>query len=307
MPTALEERIESSASVPACLPWVENPYRPVSLWDIVIQFSTDRWFWAGYEIESIITDCLMKPGPGLLPFDPAVMHQPVTDATKSKAIKCVEILRDECIRLGFSVSSETAIELLDWLNSGKRTEWQWLRNQLHGLQRLVRKEIGGKSFFYVPPDKMRFWPTADIPYAFTEPVAIAFPSTVMDSNEAGVCLALGRSTACVFHLMRVLEIALGVIGQVFNVSLAHTNWAPAIEEIEKKIRDMHKDPAWKALPDCKEQQEFYSQALSHFGIAKDAWRNYTNHARGVYTEELAALIFDNVGAFMKKLATRLHE
>jgi hypothetical protein len=23
---------------------------------------------------------------------------------------------------------------------------------------------------------------------------------------------------------------------------------------------MHKDPGWKALPDCKEQQEFYAQA-----------------------------------------------
>jgi hypothetical protein len=68
---------------------------------------------------------------------------------------------------------------------------------------------------------------------------------------------------------------------------------------------MHKDPLWKVLGDCKEQQEFYSQAISHFGILKDAWRNYTMHTRGFYTEEQAELIFENVKAFMQKLAPRM--
>jgi hypothetical protein len=107
--------------------------------------------------------------------------------------------------------------------------------------------------------------------------------------------------------MRVLEIGLSVLGAEFGVSLAHTNWAPAIEQIESKIREMHKDPTWKALPDCKEQQEYYAQAASHFGILKDAWRNYTMHARGFYTEEQAERIFENVKGFMQKLGERLSE
>jgi uncharacterized protein YpbB len=89
--------------------------------------------------------------------------------------------------------------------------------------------------------------------------------------------------------------------------LAHTNWAPAIEQIESRIRDMHKDPVWKALPDCKEQQEFYAQAASHFGILKDAWRNYTMHARGFYTEEQAEQIFENIKVFVQKLSLKLNE
>ena len=107
--------------------------------------------------------------------------------------------------------------------------------------------------------------------------------------------------------MRVLEIGLTALGNVFNVSLAHTNWAPALEEIESKIKNMRKDPVWNALSDCKEQQEFYSQAASHFGVLKDAWRNYTMHARGKYTEDEAELIFRNAKSFMQKLAERLHE
>jgi len=97
------------------------------------------------------------------------------------------------------------------------------------------------------------------------------------------------------------------MGMEFGKSYSHTNWGPAIEELERCIRDMHKDPKWKSLPDCKEQQEFYAQAASYLGIVKDAWRNYTAHARGRYEEDEAESIYRSVGSFMLKLATRLHE
>jgi hypothetical protein len=249
----------------------------------------------------------MKAGPGAVPFPAHILFEQVKPEVRTKTIEWLSIIQVECERLGLPVSSETAKEVIARLSSEQKADWQWLSDQLQGLQRLIRKEIKSKAFFYIPPEKTRFWPNANTPYGFTEPVSVAFPSTNFDSAEAGVCLATARATACVFHLMRVLEIGLGVLGGVFSVSLAHTNWAPAIEQIESKIRDMHKDPTWKALPDCREQQEFYAQAASHFGILKDAWRNYTAHARGVYTEERATLIFENTKAFMETLATRLHE
>lgn len=146
-----------------------------------------------------------------------------------------------------------------------------------------------------------------IPNAIEEqwgPIFNSFSSTKFDALEAFRSLAIGLSTASVFHLMRVLEIGLSYLGAVFGVSLAHTNWAPAIEEIEKNIRNMRQDPRWKALPDVKDLQEYYSQAASHFVILKDAWRNYTAHARGKYTEKEASDIFTAVGAFMQKLAAR---
>jgi hypothetical protein len=107
--------------------------------------------------------------------------------------------------------------------------------------------------------------------------------------------------------MRVLEIGLSALGKIFGVSLLHTNWAPAIDQIESKIREMHRDQTWKAEPDCKGQQEFYSQAASHFGVLKDAWRNYTAHTRGKFDEGEAEAVLRNVRGFMQKLSTRLHE
>jgi hypothetical protein len=109
----------------------------------------------------------------------------------------------------------------------------------------------------------------------------------------------------VFHLMRVLEIGLTVFATRFNVPSSHTNWHNIIEGIEKAVRDMPNDP--QRSPDWKDQQEFFSQAASYFMIVKDAWRNYTAHMRGKYTEEEAETMLINVRGFMQKLATRLHE
>lgn len=178
---------------------------------------------------------------------------------------------------------------------------------MDAVEKLAEKELKKKLFLYIPPERAKFWPTQKEPFAFGKDVADKFPSASFDIHNAAIGVATTFSTGAVFHLMRVLEIGLTVLGKQFGVSLEHTNWAPAIEQIESKIRDMHKDPAWKALPDCKEQQEFYAQAASHFGILKDAWRNFTMHARGKYTEDEAERIFANVKGFMQKLAEKLHE
>ena len=178
------------------------------------------------------------------------------------------------------------------------------KGRIEELEKLLSNELDTAVFFHVPPLKKRFYEAQDL---FGVAVTAAFPSATFEIKEAGNCYALSRNTACVFHLMRVLELGLIALGKVFAVSLAHTNWAPAIEQIESKIRDMHKDPIWKAKPDCKEQQEFYSQSASHFGVLKDAWRNYTAHARGKYDEQEALDILENVRGFMQKLATHFSE
>ena len=134
---------------------------------------------------------------------------------------------------------------------------------------------------------------------FGEAVALRFPDASFDIKEAGNCYAVGRYTACVFHLMRALEIGLGVFGTEFGLTLGHTNWHPFIEQIESRIRDLGKAAK---TSDEKTKHEFYAQTASSFMFLKDAWRNHTAHARGKYTEEEAETILRNVRSFMQKLA-----
>ena len=210
--------------------------------------------------------------------------------------------------LGMGITADTIQETVAALRKGSPIRnFQWLIDQVDHVRKLAEKEMKDKAFFYVPRERAKFFPRKNDLHIFGDAVAAAFPSAAYDIAESGICLALARGTACVFHAMRVLEIGLAALGEKFGVSLTHTNWAPAIAQIESKIRDMHKEPAWRALPDCKAQQQFYAQAAVHFGVLKDAWRNYTMHRRGSYTEEQAERIFENTKDFMQKLSTRLSE
>jgi len=274
----------------------------------MLEFSARRFFWAASALERIKLDCYM----GSLPIsgDTPAFHvaRALDERAKEQALKSLGYVEQQFRHLALRISAETVKEVMEALQdeSGKYN-FQWLIEQITAVHKLADKEMKGKAFFYVPAERTRFFPTVENVNIFGDAVGKAFPSATFDVSEAGTCLALARASACVFHLMRVLEIGLTALGAKFGVSLAHTNWAPAIEEIERKIRDMHKDPAWKVLTDCKEQQEFYAQAASHFGILKDAWRNYTMHSRGKYTEREAELILANVKRFMKQLSDRLSE
>ena len=162
-------------------------------------------------------------------------------------------------------------------------------------------ELRSRMFLVIPPERVSYYEK----FQFGSDVERAFPSAGYDAIEAGKCYACNRSTACVFHLMRVLEVGLRAFADRFGVVSDHTNWHKVIEEIEKAIRAMANDPNHTAH--WREQQEFFSQAASYFMVLKNAWRNYTAHARGKYTEEEAEVIFVNVRAFMQKLSARLNE
>ena len=265
------------------------------------------FFFCGRSLREIQGDCYIA---SVATKDEPVfgLVRKLDDLSRGKAKHSLGFVEEEFRKIGLVITAETAKELREALDKPTAMQnFQWLINEVASLERLADKELHGKSFLYIPVERARFWPTMNQPNPFGDLVASKFPSVSFDAGNAGVCLATMTPTAAVFHLMRVLEIGLAALGKVFNVSLAHTNWEPAIREIESKIREMHKDPAWKVLPDCKEQQEFYAQAASHFAILKDAWRNHTMHVRGKYTEDEGERIFDTVKAFMQKLAERLQE
>ena len=232
-----------------------------------------------------------------------VLSSPLDEHLIERVKKALAQMEKECLSIGSAISASTAADIVRTLESpGKANNCQWLMDQMHNLVSLIQKEMQGIAFLYIPAHETKFFASKDAPYLFGEEVYIAFPSTHYDVSEAGACLATSRPTASVFHLMRVLELGLGSLGSMFGVSLEHTNWAPAIEAIEKRIREIKQDSQWKALDNIKEIQEQYSQSASYFWTFKDAWRNYTMHSRGKYTEEEAEQLFINIRAFMQKLA-----
>jgi hypothetical protein len=288
MSTAVIEREAVQNALPACLcPWLENPYRLVSLLDMqkfyAATLTTITW-----QLNSLW------------------MNIGAPDSV-AKIMETLQQLKVEADRLDWSDLSAQVDRFIRRLSSpGMDTSnFEAMTTLFVELTGNVQHHLTRDLFLCIQKPKIDY--ILRPREIFGQQVLDSFPSAAYDLLEGSTCFALDRWTATVFHLMRALEASLSVLGAVFNVSLAHTNWAPAIEQIESRVRDMHKDPIWKAMPDCKEQREFYAQAVSHFGVLKDAWRNYTAHIRGKYDEREAADIMTSVRAFLQKLATRLHE
>ena len=287
-------------TLPVCL-GSENPHRLVSLWDML------RLDAGGFaRVSSLLGQMYMEIRCGKMPEQ---MSFGVIGPE-------LDLLERNCRAFQLNatlVQVNRAKKQLAAFRQGRGISIQLVASALIEVSSRLSDELGARMIYLLRDGREEFCKafTSDQDPSDANPVEdswrltfASFPSTKYDATEAFKSYAFGRNTACVFHLMRVLEIGLGVLGAVFGVSLAHTNWGPAIEEIEKKIREMHKDPAWKSLPDFKEQHEFYAQSASHFAMLKDAWRNYTAHTRGKYDEQEAFDVMTAVRAFMQKLTAK---
>jgi hypothetical protein len=230
------------------------------------------------------------------------MMAPIDERLRSKAMRTLQSLEDDCKALALDTSAIMVSRVRSALErDAHRDNVQWLLDQMKTVRDLMSTEMKGRVYAYIPAEKAKYL-TTEGARLFGDEVDRAFPDARSDAHEAGCCMALTRPTAAVFHLMRVLECGLAALGKVFSIPLAHTNWGSAIEQIESKIREMHKDANWKAMPDVKEMQVKYAQAAATFGVLKDAWRNHTMHGRVIYETEEAEHIFSNVKMFMRKLA-----
>jgi len=140
---------------------------------------------------------------------------------------------------------------------------------------------------------------------FGEAIIERFPASGNDIEEAGKCYAAGRDTACVFHLMRVMEIGLRTLGASLKDTRLDPKRNPSWEAILKKCDE----ELGKALSDraveWREDDAFYSTATANLRVVKDAWRNPTMHVDQTYTEETALDVWNAVRAFMRHISSKL--
>ncbi|HEY2849107.1 MAG TPA: hypothetical protein VGI97_04465 [Gemmatimonadaceae bacterium] len=122
----------------------------------------------------------------------------------------------------------------------------------------------------------------------------AFPDLATDIDEAGKCFGTGRFTACVFHLMRVMERGVGEFGKLLGLTITQeSEWATILNTVDAKVDAMPKS-------DKTRQQIAETSSLLH--AVKLAWRNPAMHPKATYTEEEANRIIEAVSTYMRDLA-----
>jgi hypothetical protein len=172
------------------------------------------------------------------------------------------------------------------------------------LKRSIERELRANLFLHVPEDKKKYFSG---PYLFGPEVTRAFPSAGYDIEEAGKCLALARCTACVFHLMRVMELSLKTLGKTLNDPRLDPKRNPSWDAILKKCKEELEKERTKRAPEWASDDVFFSGAATMLMGVKDAWRNPTMHVEINYDEERALDVWNHVRAFMHHLATKLRE
>jgi hypothetical protein len=145
------------------------------------------------------------------------------------------------------------------------------------------------------------------PELFGQDVPEAFPSAAEDIEEAAICLAFGRSTACVFHLMRVIECGLRALGQTLSDPDLDPRRNPSWDSILKKCDAEQRKRVGDRAPEWRADNTFFSEVHATLLAVKDGWRNPSSHVERNYTPEQANEIFIAARAFMRKLATKISE
>jgi hypothetical protein len=124
---------------------------------------------------------------------------------------------------------------------------------------------------------------------FGKDVFEKFNDAARDIAESGKCLALGRNTACVFHLMRAM--AAKIEAEVYDKHGNFDRWSVIVGNVKAVI---------PTLP--KKKQDAWTDAHNLlWGVGK-VWRNDTMHPAEAYSDQEARDVFDAVKIFMTCLA-----
>jgi hypothetical protein len=219
-------------------------------------------------------------------------ESPVPAEVLKSIIDDLGYLEDKCTEAGLNNSagyiSDNIVLLADGINYGYVDE---LFGNF-GFQ--MRSEMKRTEFLLV--DKPRFYGESPL---FDHPVTDVYPQLTFDVVEAGNCLALNRSTACVFHLMRIVEVGVQLFGKKLGVPLTNEKvWQVILDQVNKHIGAMPEKP-----PARKRQKERYADVAGHLYNVKVAWRNPLMHPKRTYTPEEAEHLFISVKAFMLHLVT----
>jgi len=182
-----------------------------------------------------------------------------------------------------------------------QANWDTWNFAVNHLAQTLRNEMEGKVFMHLEPNRV---PLAFELHHFGEHTDIAFPLARWDIKEASRCLAFDRGTAAVFHLMRIMEVGLRILGATLHIpTSSNRSWESILQKCDAEIAKPFKEksPKWQA------DEVFLAGATARLRAVKDAWRNPTMHVEAKYTQEQAEGIYGHVQDFMRHLATKLKE
>ena len=161
-----------------------------------------------------------------------------------------------------------------------------------------RDEAGDRQAFFLSSVQEALYSPTDPLFGLA--VQNTFPDTTYDIIEGGACLALGRYTACVFHLMRAVESA----AQVMAGKIGATTKSREGNTITLGVLLANLKAKIDALPKSAERDNWH-EAHALLQSVNISWRTETAHTGSLYTQVEAETVFGATRSFLQFLAERM--
>jgi hypothetical protein len=190
------------------------------------------------------------------------------------------------------------------LVNGGDCSYEQANEHVRDINRRLRDELNSVTIFAIgQTEALLYDPVA--PH-FGSDVATKFPSAQYEIEEAGKCLSVGRSTAAAFHSIRCVEAGIRAVSRCLSIPDptrgADRSWFNLLKAIKQEI-----DHRWPPSLIKSGDAETLDLAYAALAGMQNPWRNSTMHLDQVYTLEDAKHVFEIVGGFMRKLASRMDE
>jgi hypothetical protein len=185
--------------------------------------------------------------------------------------------------------------------------WSQLSDLMDELDSRLKDELLFPKLLVIEENKLEYFESS-FPI-FGAEFETGFPTAAFELDEAAKCFALGRPTAAVFHLMRIMETGIRAIADCLGTPPptkdAERNWGVMLRRIKEELdrRTAARPPLWGVSSD----KDFFYEAYASLDAVRVAWRNTTMHVEKTYPEDAAEHIFGAVKGFMSALASRCDE
>lgn len=281
----------------------------------MLEHDANHFYWAMYhlrELTRLVDKAIADPDRGAA----ALPNKGEADRTRRllKRIEnsCDPIVFNEVLeRIDLKFNRHEP--LLQPLGGRRPFTLQELSFQFSELTEMIARILGENKFVIIPSADAWFF---DNYLIFGEEVARSFPNANKEIIAAGTSYAVGCYSACVFHLMRAVE--LGARSMINALKLQRyltrngrripvelCDWGTLIVALDEGVARLSQ--GIRTSKRKKDNFEFYNHALGSFRNFKDAWRNNVSHMRKSYEQNEARDVLENTRQFMQHLAAKLKE
>jgi hypothetical protein len=282
-------------------------HRLWSLWDMMT-FKAGKLYELAQRVQGLKEYADEKAGQSSYQTsDGATVLPPIDDASVLRIFQndCAG-LDALCEFLGAEITQCEVVRLKDALLSRYKPTYDDVLRAFTDIDKRLKDELGRIVFLSLTAeDKKYFEPKSPL---FGQDFAEKYKTDgLFEVDEAAKCRALGRPTASVFHLMRVMEVGIRAVARCLDIpdpiKPAERNWGVILRTIKEGI-----ERKWPNAADrMRGDGALFEDIHASLDAVKNPWRNPTMHVEKKYTDDEAEHIFVAVKGFMMKLASRMDE